>query len=240
MKHSVKSMSAELHDHDDDKYYSRKEHVINVGDTERVISGIAGGWLLYSGLAGLGKHPVGGILKTLIGGFLLYRGASGTCPLYTALGKTEGVTRTEAVTVRTRIVVEKPRNEVYAFWRKLENLPLFMNHLERVEEHDLFHSTWTANLPGYGRLRWNAEIVKDVNGFLIGWQSSEGAPIENAGKVEFMDFGPDRTEVKVVITYRPPAGDLGVAIAHALNPAFKKVVEKDIAGFKERIESVTL
>lgn len=233
-------MSAELHDHDDDKYYNRKEHMINVGDTERVVSGVAGGWLLYSGLSNLGKNPLGGLIKTLVGGFLLYRGASGTCPVYSALGKTEGATRTEAVTVRTSIIVDKPRKEVYTFWRILENLPLFMKHLERVEEHDLFHSTWTANLPGYGRLKWDAEIVKDVNGFLIGWQSAEGAPLENAGKVEFMDYGPGRTQVKVVITYRPPAGDLGVAIAHALNPAFKKVVENDIGSFKEKMENITL
>jgi uncharacterized membrane protein len=134
--------------------------------------------------------------------------------------------------------VERPREEVYAFWRKLENLPLFMKHLIRVQEHDDIRSTWSADLPGFGRLLWDAEIVKDIPGFFIGWVSAEEAPMENAGKVEFMDAGPGRTQVKVVITYRPPAGDLGVAIASALNPAFKKVVQEEIAGFKERIENV--
>jgi uncharacterized membrane protein len=238
MKHETKSMSADWHESEESHDYDRMEHVINVGDTERVISGIAGGYLLYRGLSGIGEHPVGGLLKTLIGGFLLYRGASGTCPVYTALGKTEGVNRTKALTVRSSIVVERPREEVYAFWRKLENLPLFMKHLIRVQEHDDIRSTWSADLPGFGRLLWDAEIVKDIPGFFIGWVSAEEAPMENAGKVEFMDAGPGRTQVKVVITYRPPAGDLGVAIASALNPAFKKVVQEEIAGFKERIENV--
>ncbi len=147
MKHETKSMSADWHESEESHDYDRMEHVINVGDTERVISGIAGGYLLYRGLSGIGEHPVGGLLKTLIGGFLLYRGASGTCPVYTALGKTEGVNRTKALTVRSSIVVDKPREEVYAFWRKLENLPLFMKHLIRVQEHDDIRSTWSADLP---------------------------------------------------------------------------------------------
>lgn len=236
MNEAIRTMSDEVHE----EYTGneRMENVINVGETERIISGVAGGVLVYNGLTSLGRHPFSGLLKTILGGFLLYRGASGTCPLYRALGKTEDVTRTPAVRVRTSIIVEKPRNEVYSFWRKLENLPLFMKHLERVQEHDDVHSTWTADLPGYGLLQWNAEIVKETDGHFLGWQSVEGAPIENAGKVEFYDFGPGRTEMKVVIAYRPPAGDLGVLIAKALNPAFTKLIENDIHSFKERMETM--
>lgn len=222
----------------EEQHGGRMEHVINVGDTERVLSGVAGGMLLYNGISSVGKHPVAGLLKTLLGGFLLYRGASGNCPVYSAMGKTDGVTRTKALTIRTSIIVEKPREEVYAFWRKLENLPLFMKHLERVQEQDDINSTWTANLPGFGRLVWGAMIVKDVPGHLIGWMSDDGAPLENAGKVEFMDAGPGRTQVKIIITYRPPAGDVGVAIAQALNSSFKKVVQSEIEDFKKRIENV--
>lgn len=217
---------------------TRMEHVKNVGDTERVVSGIAGSLLLLNGVSAIRHSTLGGLLKTALGGFLLYRAASGNCPVYSAIGKTDHVVRNTAMNIRCQIVVEKDRKLVYEFWRKLENLPLFMKHLERVQEHDEMQSTWTANLPGYGRLQWDAVIVKDIPGFLIGWQSETGAPLENAGKVEFMDDGPNRCIVKVVIVYRPPAGDIGLAVAKTLTPAFRKLVKREIKGFKQSLEEL--
>src|SRR5438067_1569902 len=38
--------------------------------------------------------------------------------------------RDRDVQVRPAVVIRRPRYEVYAFWRRLENLPLFMRHLE--------------------------------------------------------------------------------------------------------------
>jgi uncharacterized membrane protein len=115
-----------------------------------------------------------------------------------------------------------------------------MNHLASVREVDPLHSRWEAIIPAnLGRVRWNAQIVKDEYGVLIGWQSISGSAIENAGKVEFRDAPDGGTEVQVTITYRPPAGDIGVAIAKILNPAFSKIVERDIRQFKEYIEGIT-
>jgi hypothetical protein len=54
----------------------------NVGNAERVISGIAGGALLMHGLM---SRSILGFATTLVGGGLLYRGLSGHCHLYQAL-----------------------------------------------------------------------------------------------------------------------------------------------------------
>ncbi len=149
------------------------------------------------------------------------------------------VRRTAAINVRTTLVVNKPRHEVYRFWRKLENLPSFMHHLANVREVDPLHSRWEAIIPAnLGSIRWNAEIVKDEYGVLIGWHSIAGSAIENAGKVEFRDVE-EGTELRVTITYRPPAGDIGVVIARILNPAFARIVEQDIKQFKNYIEGTT-
>jgi uncharacterized membrane protein len=100
--------------------------------------------------------------------------------------------------------------------------PLFMHHLASVSEVDALHSRWEAIIPAnLGRIRWNAEIVKDEYGTLIGWQSIAGSTIENAGRVEFRDVE-EGTELRVTITYRPPAGDIGVALAKVINPGFPK------------------
>jgi uncharacterized membrane protein len=218
---------------------NEKTGVINVSQNERILSAAVGAWLLSSGLRGLFRHPINGLVKTALGGIFLYRGVSGHCPMYASMGKTKGVTHTDAVNIRTALIVNKPKDEVYAFWRKLENLPLFMKHLSSVTEIDAKHSHWEATLPGnIGKIKWNAEIVKEEPGRLIGWQSIPNSMINNAGKVTFTEaLGGQGTELEVVITYHPPAGDLGSGIAKATNPVFEKMVRQDVMNFKDYIET---
>jgi len=213
--------------------------VVNVGNNERIISAALGAFLLSSGLSNLLKHPIEGLVKTAIGGVLLYRGASGNCPLYSSMGKTKGVSHSQAVNIRTSLMVNKPKDEVYAFWRKLENLPLFMKHLSSVTEIDSKHSHWEATLPGnIGKVKWNAEIVKEEEGYMIGWQSIPNSMINNAGKVTFSDAQNGQgTELDVVISYHPPAGEIGAGVAKLLNPVFEKMIRKDVMNFKEYIET---
>jgi len=213
-------------------------NIINVGWQERVLSAGAGGYLLAAGLKNLTRKPLKGLVQTVLGGFLLYRGTTGNCPGYTALGKTGDATHADSVNIRTSMIVNRPRQEVYQFWRRLENLPKFMKHLLVVKELDAKRSHWEATIPGnVGTLKWDAEIVKERDNELIGWQSTANATIENAGKVEFKDIdGGQGTELDVVISYRPPAGDVGSGIAKLLNPVFEKIIKQDILNFKQYIE----
>lgn len=217
----------------------RGTNIINVGWQERVLSAGVGGYLFAAGLKNLTRRPLKGILQTAIGGFLLYRGISGNDPVYTSLGKEGDATHAASVNIRTAMVVNKPRHEVYAFWRRLENLPKFMKHLLAVTELDAKRSHWEAVIPGnVGTLKWNAEIVKEREGEFIGWQSMPNATIENAGKVEFKDIDNGLgTELDIIISYRPPAGDIGSGIASLFNPVFEKIIKQDVLNFKEYIES---
>ena len=58
--------------------------VINVGDTERIISAVAGGFVL---LYGLSRLSLSTIIAAAAGGGLLYRGLTGHCSVYQALEK---------------------------------------------------------------------------------------------------------------------------------------------------------
>lgn len=213
--------------------------VLNVGQTERLVSVGLGSFLLSSGLHNLFRHPIKGLLQTAIGGALLYRGATGHCPVVASITKDRTVGHTPAINIRTGLIVNKPRQEVYNFWRKLENLPLFMKHLANVTEIDEKHSHWEAEIPGgIGKVKWNAEIVKEEEGSMIGWQSIPNSMINNAGKVQFRDaLGGEGTELDVVITYHAPAGELGAGLAKTLNPMLEKMVRQDIMNFKEYIET---
>jgi uncharacterized membrane protein len=208
----------------------------NVNMPERLLS-IAGGALIaYKGLKQLKQHPVIAIEEAMVGGMLLYRGATGYCPVYGALNKDS--TDTGAIHISETFMVDKPRNEVYAFWRKLENLPRFMKHLSSVEEQDNKRSQWRANLPGeLVKLTWNAEITREEENSYIGWQSTEGSMVDNAGKVRFDDaLNGSGTQLTVDISYFPPAGSLGQGIAKLLNGIFENMVREDILNFKHYME----
>src|SRR5579872_2278037 len=55
---------------------------VNVGDGERTISAVAGGFVL---LYGLSKLPFSTVAAAITGGALLYRGLTGHCSAYQAL-----------------------------------------------------------------------------------------------------------------------------------------------------------
>ena len=134
---------------------------INVSNKERLVSVGVGAFLFTRGLKKFN------LLKTAIGGYLVYRGVSGHCPAYSQMQRSMYTGRPESVNIKTQLIVNKPKEEVYAFWRKLENLPLFMKHLKSVKEVDDKHSEWQVQVPGnVTTFKWDAEIVKEEEGKL--------------------------------------------------------------------------
>lgn len=208
---------------------------VNVGKIERIASIVGGTLLIYQAFKGDQKFK----LPAAIAGLYLFgRGATGHDAIYSLAGKHKLPDTVKNINIITKITVNHPRQEVYNFWRKLSNLPLFMDHLEEVTELDNNRSHWVAKVPGHlGKIEWDAEVVKEIDGELLGWNSLPGASIQNAGKLEFRDADENGTELTVVITYRAPFGDVGEGIASLLNPMVKKMIIKDVKGFKRYIEA---
>jgi uncharacterized membrane protein len=208
----------------------------NLSQTERTLSIAGGVKLALSGFKGLFKSPFSSIVKLGAGGYLINRGVTGHCELYSRMGR--NTTEPVNVNIRSSFLIDKPSEEIYDFWRKLDNLPLFMKHLESVEVIDEKRSHWVLKLPtGVAKVSWDAEIVKDEPGYMIGWSSLPDSLIDNAGKVRFQDSEDGNgTLVDVVISYRPPAGGFGGGIAHVLNPLFKSMVDSDVRNFKQYMD----
>lgn len=206
----------------------------NVGRPERLLSVVSGGYLLYNAIT---ERKVSAV-QTLAGSYLLLRGFTGFCPLYRAAGKTRLDFRTQNINIKTALTVNRPRDQVYAFWRRLENLPAFMKHLKRVKVIDEKNSEWKALVPGeWGAITWRSEIVKDDPGSMLSWHSLPGSAIENAGKITFTDAGKFGTEIHVVISYHAPLGLLGEKTIRLFNPVFEDMIKEDIRNFKRYIET---
>ncbi len=172
-------------------------------------------------------------LGVVAGGALLYKGAKALI----GSGKS-GINKKANIEIRSSLEIKKPKDELYAYWRNLENLPNFMSHIEEVNELNDKRSHWVAEVPGgLGHIEWEAEIVWEQKNQLLAWRSLPDSDIENSGEVRFQDAGNGkRTIVETTISYRPPAGRAGGLAAKLLNPAFKKVVESDLKEFKNLME----
>jgi len=203
-------------------------------DQQRLIGGAAGGALV---LLGLRKKGVLGLGIAAVGGYLAYRAATGNDPVMKAAGLGGGQVSSKPIFVEHSVVIERPPQQVYDFWRKLDNLPQIMSHLEEVTQLDAKRSRWVAKAPLGTHVEWEAEIVNDKPGERIGWHSLPGATVDNAGSVQFEGLpGGNSTRVHVALSYRPPAGPLGAAVAKLFGEEPSQQIAEDLQKFKQSFE----
>lgn len=142
------------------------------------------------------------------------------------------------IEIRRAITIDKPAEELYTFWRKLENLPQFMHHLERVEQTGDKSSHWQAKLIGGLPVEWDAEIVEDRPNQRIAWRTKPDAQVQQHGLVEFKPATGGRgTIVTVEIQYTPPGGIIGETFGRLLNGITAQQVKDDIGRFKSLMET---
>jgi uncharacterized membrane protein len=214
---------------------------VNVGRTERVVSVLAGAGLAWYALARLRRGRAAALGASAS---LLHRGLTGYCALNSLVGRNSAATDTREVLsgsggikVLETVTIDRPASTLYHAWRKLENLPRFMRHLESVTAIDGRRSHWTARGPAGIRLEWDARIVNEVEDKVIGWQSLEDADVVSAGSVSFRERGEGRTDVTVNLQYAPPAGKLGATVASWLGEDPATQIREDLQQFKRLMES---
>lgn len=211
----------------------------NVADPERWISVIVGTALAGYGLSRRGSA---GWVAALAGGALVWRGATGHCPVYGSLGistvpdedgRNVSVPYGKGFRVEKSTIVSAAPEQVYAFWRNVENLPRFLDHLESVEVLDSRRSRWIAKGPAGMNAQWEAEIINEVPGELIGWRSVEKSNVNHAGSVHFTPTGGGGTEVRVILRYDPPAGAAGAAFARLFGEDPATQIEEDLGRLRD-------
>lgn len=227
---AIKSHDLKLHS---GNFSIEKQHYENVSLNERMISILLGGILIGSTL----KNPFKS--RFLYGAYLAYRGITGKCFLYDYLG-IDGK-KPHAINIRGEFEIDLPASELYAYWRNLKNLPEGIRRLLNVRMVDEKLSTWKSNVLGnMFSVGWEAEIVKEEPGRLIGWRSVKGSLFAHVGRVEFEQMaGGQHTLLKIVLSYHPMGGGIGIGLSKLLNPYFEHLLKKEIKEFKYHVENRT-
>ncbi len=140
--------------------------------------------------------------------------------------------------VKASITVRQPLAEVFVVWEKIENLPVFMEHLESVRPTGNGRSHWTAKGPVGRSVEWEAEVIAVTPNEIIEWRSVEGSDVENSGTVRFTPApGLRGTEVHLEMEYDSPGGKLGEAVAKLLGEDPTHQVKDDLRRFKQVLET---
>jgi len=216
----------------------------NVSATERWASLIGGGVLTVVGLkAGSGR----GKAMMIAGSCLLIRGIAGRSHFYKLLGirsASPGQGRSMSVPYElglrasAAVTINRSRAEMYAFWRELTNLPLFMRHLKEVSLRDSGLSHWVAEGPAGICVEWDAEVIQDIENELIGWRSLPGSALDAAGSVRFREAPGGRgCEILVELQYNPPAGTVGALFSKLFGRDPATDIEEDLTRLKQQLEA---
>jgi uncharacterized membrane protein len=143
-----------------------------------------------------------------------------------------------AVSTTKVITIQKPAEELYAFWRNFANLPRFMRHLEEVRVTPDGRSRWRAKAPLGHAAEWDSEVTEDRPNEYIAWRSLPGAGIANRGSVRFgKATGGRGTTVRVELHYDPPGGIVGASIAKLFGREPGQEVQESLRTLKQVMET---
>jgi uncharacterized membrane protein len=215
----------------------------NISNVERALSVAAGGAIIgYALTRSRRDNPSLTALTTATG--LIARGVTGYCPVSAMTGRNTHRAGTRAalgggrgIHVHETLTINRPAAELFRFWRNLSNLPRFMDHLEDVEILSPIRSLWTAKAPAGMTVKWEADIINEIEGELIGWQSTSNADVVTAGSVRFVPAPGRGTEIIVNLQYEPPAGKLGSWVAWLFGEEPSQQIRSDLRKLKALLEA---
>lgn len=141
------------------------------------------------------------------------------------------------IKVSRAITIDKPAQDIYNYWRQLENLPGIIDHLESVQWTSGGQSHWAARTPA-GKIEWDAEITEDLPGTRISWSSVAGSQLQTNGSVEFRSAPGGRgTEVRASFRYEPPGGKPAAVLAKLFRTDPSREIAEALRRLKRMMET---
>lgn len=193
----------------------------------RAAATIGGGAL---GLFGLVRRNPVGIAAAAIGLGLVARSISNRS--FTGVA---GMQK-RAIDLHKTIYIHAAPETVFDIWSRYENFPQFMSNVLSVSDLGNGRSHWVVSGPAGSRIEWRSIITEANRPERLAWRSEPDATVQHTGMVHFEPEG-DGTRVSVHLSYNPPAGAFGHAVASLFNGNPKQQMDADLMRMKSFIES---
>jgi uncharacterized membrane protein len=203
---------------------------LNAGRLEKIATALTGAAVVGYGLK---QRSPAVVLFGLLGTALAYQ-----CVRFTeATEDQEGEEIARDYHVAKSITVNQTPEQLYKFWRQLENLPRFVENLESVTQLDEQRSHWVVTGPGNTRIEWDAEVFNEKENELIAWRSLSGSDLTNAGTVRFAPADGRGTRVEVTLNYNAPGGKAGMLLAKLWGEEPGQLIELNLRRLKRLLET---
>ena len=141
------------------------------------------------------------------------------------------------IAVQKTIYVAAPVERVFEFWTDYQNFPRFMHHVRDVRQLADNRSHWVVTGPAGVPVQWTAEVTGLVPGELIEWRSVSESDVRHEGEVRFVGTTDGGTRISVRLSYLPPAGAFGHAVATMFGADPKSEMDADLMRMKSMIET---
>jgi uncharacterized membrane protein len=215
--------------------YTRRSHTHhmklrqkNWSPTARLLVGAAGGALA---LAGAERRDLLGGALSMAGLAMLSRSLT-NMPLRDVVGAGD-----RGISIQNAINITGPLDEVFAFFTNYENFPHFMSHVREVRATGDETSHWVVDGPAGVPVEWDALLTDLEPNEILGWASVPDSIVKNAGVIRFWDNEDGTVHVDIKMTYKPPAGAIGHAVAKLLGIDPRKEMDDDLARVKTYLET---
>jgi uncharacterized membrane protein len=206
----------------------------NWAPATRLVATLAGTTLAVWGAR---QKGLSGLALSLTGAAIASRGLT-NLPTRRLIGVAAG---RRAVDVQKSITVQAPVERVFAFFTQWENWPRWMSHVREVRSgggitgEGRMH--WVVDGPAGTKVEWDALVTDLVPTERIAWKSVEGSAIEHSGVIRFTPTADGATTIDIKMSYNPPAGAVGHAVATILGRDPKHQMDDDLARLKTTIET---
>lgn len=192
---------------------------------------LAGGGGALAALYGLARRSPGALLLAAAGGALLVRAAT-DMDMKRLLGR--GGRR--GFDFRKTLHIAAPVDRVFAFWSDFANFPKVMRNVREVSRTRDGNWHWEVAGPLGASVHWDAAVTQSVPNERIAWATIPGAQVQHAGTVRFEPEG-GGTRLQVEMSYNPPAGALGHAVASLFGADPDAEMDEDLMRLKSYLET---
>ena len=124
---------------------------------------------------------------------------------------------------------------VFDVWSRYENFPHFMSHVIEVRDLGNQRSHWVVQGPAGSEVEFASVLTAAERPSRLAWQSEPGSDVDTEGLVVLEPSGAG-TRATVRMSWRPPAGSTGKALAMLTGADPEHALEDDLRRMKQFIE----
>jgi uncharacterized membrane protein len=172
----------------------------------------------------------------LAGLTLLARSATNT-PVRRLVGAGTG---RRSVDIRKAVTIDAPPARVYAFLTEWEQWPQWMSHVREVTQRGTLAGLplthWVVDGPLGVPVSWDAVTTVLSSNEEIAWKTVGPAAVQHAGVIRLIPVN-GGTLVDLRMSYKPPAGAVGHALAQTVGRDPKRQMDADLARLKTTVET---